>query len=251
MKKLVLSALLLALISASASADQPGRKRSRTTVSPNGQYVFVMIAPLAPERDADAKWWKADVITEIKRIRETYKVSGLYRNDGSREPLWTVDWYASYVEVVSDGVHLVRFGPWAHSPEQEALTFFASGKEIRSYTIGELVAEPDKLPHSVSHFVWEKDIKLDDANLLYRLTTKNGEQYVFDITTGAIVSQSQEPTEPPAAPLPPDRRPDLAILAVALLVLGLICLLVLGFVCWYLLKARRRSPAPPSHPMTP
>jgi hypothetical protein len=249
MKKLVLSALLLALISASASADQPGRKRSRTTVSPNGQYVFVMIAPLAPEEDAG--YWVEKVATEIRKIREAYKVSGLYRNDGSREPLWTVDWYASYVEVASDGVHLVRFGPWAHSPEQEALTFFASGKEIRSYTIGELVAEPDKLPHSVSHFVWDKDIKLDDANLLYRLTTKNGEQYVFDITTGAIVSKSQEQTEPPAAASPTGGWRDLAMLAVALLVLGLICLLVLGFVCWYLLKARRRSPAPPSHPMTP
>ena len=52
-------------------------------------------------RSADVREW------------EGYTQSGLYRNDGSRDPLWTFDWYAYNVDVAADGVHLVRHGALA------------------------------------------------------------------------------------------------------------------------------------------
>ena len=121
-------------------------------------------------------------------LRETYDASGLYPIDGSTEPIWTVDWYAHDVEALSDGIHLVRPGSWASSPHDEAVSFFARGTKIRSYTVGELVASPQSLPHSVGHFTWRADTELDDEARQYRVTTLHGQRYTFDVTTGEIVS---------------------------------------------------------------
>jgi hypothetical protein len=150
-----------------------------------------MISPLAADRDAGRKaepW-----ASEIRQIRETFKKSGLYRNDGSTDPLWTVDWYADHLVVASDGVHLVRHGPWPTSKDDEAIAFFANGELLRSYQIRELVDIPILLPHSVSHFEWLKSDAFDETKLEYALTTYDGSRIVFDVRTGEIVS-SLRPT---------------------------------------------------------
>ena len=54
---------------------------------------------------------------EVNAIRERYSKSGMYRNDGTREPLWTVDWWA-VVTVPGDGVHVIRQGPWSSLEQQ-------------------------------------------------------------------------------------------------------------------------------------
>jgi hypothetical protein len=136
-----------------------------------------MIAPPRERRTA-----------KIQAIREKYRVSGLYLNDGSLEPLWTVDWYAHRVIVASDGSHVIRRGPWASRYYDEAFTFFADGRKIRSYRIDELVGNPKFLPRSVSHFRWRGDHQFNDSAGTWAIRTLNGEYYTFDISTGEILS---------------------------------------------------------------
>ena len=63
-----------------------------------------MIAPISLEEDV-GHWdfWKGNQILEI---RKRYDRSGLYLNDDSVEPRWTVAWYSKGAEFASDGVHL-------------------------------------------------------------------------------------------------------------------------------------------------
>src|SRR6266849_3157524 len=83
----------------SARADKPAEPWSYRVVCPNGKFVFVMIATaFANERPED---WGEDRAKEIREIRARYTQSGLYRNDGSNDPLWTVDWYSFHVYVAS------------------------------------------------------------------------------------------------------------------------------------------------------
>jgi hypothetical protein len=164
--------LAIAVTSSLAHADSVASRYSCKKVVPGGKYLFVMISPLPVDKEAGG--WNDEMAAGIREIRRVYKQSGLYRNDGSAEPLWTVDWYAG-VTLSSDGVHLVRHGPWAVLPEgrhkgpleaaldQEALSFFANGQLVRTYRIGELVKDPDRLPRSVSHFDWQDKGQLDDA----------------------------------------------------------------------------------------
>jgi hypothetical protein len=181
-----------------ALADSPAPESSYKEIAPGGKYVFVMISPMTP--DEDERKWDTKYRVAIREIRRTYKRSGLYRNDGSTEPLWTVDWYTHSVAISSDGVHLIRPGPWPggnrYGPlgsalDVEALSFFANGKLLRTYRIRELVDDPDKLPRSVSHFDWERKGQLDDARSEYVLTTLDGNRFVFDIRTGEIISEDR------------------------------------------------------------
>jgi hypothetical protein len=171
-----------------APADSPARPRPYKVVSPGGKYVLVMLSP--PSFDQGAAYWIEPVAKEIRDIRRTYRQSGLYRNDGSRVPLWTVDWYADGVYVAPDGIHLVRFGPWPVSLDEEAVSFFANGRLLHSYQIDELVDDPRQLPHSVSHFQWCKDSHFDDQRLEYTAWTHDGNRVVFDVRTGEIISKA-------------------------------------------------------------
>src|SRR5262245_23170642 len=94
-----------------ALADSPARPRSYKEVAPGGKYVFGMIAPGTVEDDV--RRWNEETAADLREIRRVYTQSGMYRNDGSAEPIWTVDWYAHGVDLTPDGVHLIRPGPWA------------------------------------------------------------------------------------------------------------------------------------------
>jgi len=173
-----------------ACADSVADPDSYIIVSSNHKYVFVMLSPLSVE--AEAALWNEKKANEVQAIRKKYKQSGLYLNDGSTNPLWTVDWYGSVVPY-SDGVHLIRIGPPASTSQQEAISFFANGRLLKSYKIRELVDFPLLTHYTESHLTWRSDTSLDDRNKRYHLRTVLGESYTFDITTGQMVSSFRLP----------------------------------------------------------
>ena len=147
-RELFFALLLISLSASTAFGDKPVPPHSYTIVSADRRYLFVM---LAPTLDNDKSFRPQEKSTEALKIRKRYAKSGLYLNDGSTVPLWTVDWYATAVVLPSDGVHLIRKGPWASTSSDEALTFFASGKELKAYKVKDLISLTSLLPHSVSH----------------------------------------------------------------------------------------------------
>ncbi|MDB5296797.1 MAG: hypothetical protein JWO31_2780 [Phycisphaerales bacterium] len=162
---------------------------SYTKASPNGQLLFVMIAPGAVQGESNR--WNAAKSAEIQAIRAKYPRSGLYPNDGTAEPLWTVNWYAYDVEVASDGVHLVRRGPGAETAEDEAFSFFADGKLCRTYKVSDLIDFKLLLPRSESRLNWSADEYFDDARLTYTVSTTDGNSFVFNALDGRILSSSR------------------------------------------------------------
>jgi hypothetical protein len=167
-----------------AFADSPAPLISYKQVSPGGAYVFVMLGD--PRDDS------VPGRVPSRKIRQTYPASGLYPNDGSTVPLWTVDWYAHKVDVASDGIHLVRHGPWAMATSDEAVSFFANGQLVRSYIVNWLVDDKSRLSRSVSHhFMWESSNQFDDAHLEYTVQTVDGNTFTFDVSTGQIVSSNR------------------------------------------------------------
>jgi hypothetical protein len=136
MKKYIpIICILLFVISAySAIADQEAGPFTFTEMSPDGNYVFVMLAPYHADFKCGEYLYDKDEQEKICKIREKYHTSGLYRIDDPNKLLWTVDWYAFNVEVASDGEHLIRNGPWARTAEknQEAVSFFGNGKLLKT-----------------------------------------------------------------------------------------------------------------------
>ncbi len=159
---------------AHAFADTPAPPRDFKKVTENTEYVFVMLAPDG--------WAEHD-----PEIRKVYKRSGLYRNDGSGTPLWTVDWYTFEVFPSSDGEHLVRMGPWASSTDELALSFHKNGKEIKNYRINDLVHDESKLSRTASHFFWRSELKYDDKHTVLFLKTIDNQAYRFSARTGELL----------------------------------------------------------------
>jgi hypothetical protein len=178
-----------------AWADTLPTPRSYKEVAPGGKYVFVMIAPVSVEQEV-WQWNKLNENTAagIRELRRVYTRSGMYRNDGSAEPIWTVDWYTHGVHLVPDGVHLIRPGPWAGLRDHdtpnlncEAVSFFANGQLLRTYQVGELVDDPGRVGLTVSHYWWQQEGRVS-GEYEYTITTVDGNRFVFDVRTGEITS---------------------------------------------------------------
>lgn len=89
---------------------------SWSTMSQNGKFTFVCLSPDPvdqqvarinacaedpPDSTCDGE------IVEVKRLHDTYPVTGMYRNDGSTTPLWTTSEEVIHGVPAPDGQRLV------------------------------------------------------------------------------------------------------------------------------------------------
>ncbi len=183
-----------------------GGPTTYTTPSPNEQYLFVMIAPRPATAEPSLDPEKGE---HQKQIYAKYSAtgSGLYRNDGSTDKLWGVDWYSYRVWPANDGEHLVRlhgdfpltekFVASKRLPDEtvaeqvngEALSFYDRGRFLRSYAVRELVHNVDGLPHSLQHVLWSADGVLTRDGDKFVMMTQEPRQIVFDLSTGKITQE--------------------------------------------------------------
>ena len=167
------------------NADVRALPHSYVQASADDKYLFVMIAPI--DIELDGKYESEENKQEAQRIRKTYPSSGMYLNDGSTQPLWTVDWHSVRAFVSSDGEHVVRTGGYQTEFSGEALTFFKRNETLRSYTIGDLIdfRPVPMLPGSID---WEQEMSLDDESQTFMLSTTIKDVYAFKYTSGEMLS---------------------------------------------------------------
>jgi hypothetical protein len=186
MKKVFISILtiIFMLMPRVASADSEVAPYSYKELASNNKFVFVMIYPNSEE-----------VKTEDGKI---YTKTGLYKNDNSIEPLWTIEGYSHKVYISSDGNYAAKLGPWPRLTEfnnrdlnQLVVAFYDRGKLTHEYYIKDLVVDESKLQKSVSHFEFNKELNFDDAQNILKLETYDGSKYVFDMKTGEIASANR------------------------------------------------------------
>jgi hypothetical protein len=183
---IALAAAVLVCLPVDSFADSPAPPSSYAVEAEGGRFVFVMLAPMS--LDEELSFWNEEFGSKIRDVRQKYSASGLYRMGDDTAPVWTVDWYAHSVLPFSDGIHVVREGPWARSRADEAVSFFANGKLLKSYSISELKISRRSMLRTVSHFFWREETSIDDAELTYKIEHRKGKTIVFDVTTGEIVN---------------------------------------------------------------
>jgi len=179
---LVLVAIILPI--AKAKAYKPATPRTYQSLSADGLFVFVMISP--ESLSEEVRHFRDDIQVEIRAIRSKFSKAGMYRNDGSQEPLWTVDWYAYQVDVPAGGEHVIRYNSggwyWMNHPQ---LAFYRRAELIRAYEMSDLVATTVYLNHGG----WLASATLDDQTHTVAVTTKTFDRYTFDVHTGEMTSR--------------------------------------------------------------
>ena len=201
-----LFALVALLASAPAAlAAQLNEALSYWHPVPGGKYVFVMLGDAAEEAKTPA-----DKQAQFRDLRAKYAKTGLYQAD-TAELMWAVEGFAPYDGVfpAPDGVHFVRLeGEWWRTyrypakkrlPEDveakqlaaPAVSFFANGKLIRTYTVNDLITDPAGLLHTPEHVLWKSDASLNDAAGRFIVFTHDSNRIVFDYKTGEVVSRTK------------------------------------------------------------
>jgi len=194
LKSLGLLSILMLSIVGGVQAFSPSYPQSYKKVTKDGKSVFVMLAHqyLTPES---------------KKINERYPRSGLYPNDGSKTPLWTVGRYIFDIQMSSDGVYFFEFG-WEQKlgdkGESVAVEFYEKDKSLCRYLIKDLVPRPEAMPiipyGNADGYSWVKSSVFDDVNNRLTVETIEGEdcpirKYIFDITTGEIIKDDKTATK--------------------------------------------------------
>ncbi len=192
------SAITLAVLvglggGAGASVSAP---ESYAVDTPNGQFKLVMLVKDGhePQEGSDAA-----------KLNARYKQSGLYRADGSPDPLWTVDWYSrgKGIHPLNDGRTLVVVEyeepncypvEWTLKrngrtvPElarvTTAITFYRDGKPVRSHTVTDLFDVSRFDPEATW---WGTHTPPDEAAGTVTLTAESGETVTLDCHTGERV----------------------------------------------------------------
>ena len=193
-----------------ALADSPAMPTPRVTVSKGGQCIFKQIPA-----QRNSEWAVTNNAFGIAYRLET---------DGTFRELWRIEegWYAFSTFLSDDARYLVRMGNWAVGQEPSArnlaVAFYDKGKLLAEYSTADLVRHKTKVARSVSHYTWlahevegfrndatkpEPRPDLDWANK-FHLKTCDGISYVFDATTGKIVTATRNGI--PLLPLPSETQ---------------------------------------------
>lgn len=174
-----------------------------STPTPDGKHLFVMIAP-RPTNPHPAHLPEKTEHEQALYAKYASSGSGLYRNDGSTQPLWSVDWYSYRVFPANDAVHLVRVhGDFpltdkfpaskrlgedavAEQASAPALSFYANGDLLKTYSVVDLVRNIEGLPHSLYHVMWFSDGVITREGDRFGLTTQEPRQIYFNLADGSI-----------------------------------------------------------------
>ena len=119
-----------------------------------------------------------------------YPASGLYKNDESTTPLWTM-------EAIKQGdIHLGRGGNYMAVVTDlgqgmltyPAIVFYYKGKAFKEYYYQELMSDPGKMMHFTDHGTyWMRKNTFDENSNRLSIITNSNDRLEFDITTGEII----------------------------------------------------------------
>jgi hypothetical protein len=159
---------------------------SWTQVSGDGRYILVMVSPKSAVEDGGNQIISSAV--GKVRLREHYTESGVYRNDGSNKPLWTLPYHheALPARVVVDGQYVI-LGADPCPLALHAVAIYGQGREIvRCYRHDLIACYLSKRVLSLFGFggLHERDSQWDPKQQSYTMTTEQGERFEFDVATG-------------------------------------------------------------------
>jgi hypothetical protein len=208
----VLLLMLCGVVGARAEEKTLAPPYAFTKESPNGRWLFVMLPPGGALKDVPPLY-----VAETQKLAAKYPASGLYTNDGSTTPIFTVDWYSFRVYPANDGLHVLSIDATSTFTAQyiantlsdedvqkqlnaPAVVVYEKDKPIRTHLLKDLVKDPAACKRSVQHLIWLAGEAVDPSGTKLVLNTQDQNQYTFDLSSGDIISQRKTGLQSPRLP---------------------------------------------------
>ena len=168
--------LLLITMSFNTFADKSAPPSSSAAFSENEKFVYVY-------------WLNNQFIHSHDGVTsKKFPKTGLY-DFSARKFKWALDHTKLdsrfHAEPLNDGKHLLVYGPWASSIEDDAFSLYRKNRLIKNFKIKDFCSDESKFSHTVSHFFWHKNFKIQNSDKTVRFETC-GKDFVVDVRTGKV-----------------------------------------------------------------
>lgn len=167
---------------------------------PNGRCGALSRYTLKRQQDGAVLFYSSSIWTPEEWTSEsgvTYASPGLYKDDGSNVPEWTVDWYedSSRHFIVNNGRNLIRLRRTTNE-SGIALAFYDRGVLTKKYKVKDLIRDVDNIKSTdyCADGGWMKNRKVDNNNNTIMIETLNNEKYVFNTISGEILESKFDST---------------------------------------------------------
>ncbi len=163
---------------------------SWTQTSPGGEYILVMVSSRPVADDEGNR--PLDATPGAPCLRDKYRESGLYRNDGSRQPLWPIPFVSRAIpaHVAPDGTCVV-FDADLCDLGPHAVTMYVDGRHVVTYLKYDLIPcyDSKRILAMLCHRKGVDPIcgELDHENRTYTMTTEQGEVFVLNVSNGRLI----------------------------------------------------------------
>ena len=170
------SLLISMLLGFNAFGDKVAPPTSMAAFSENRKFVYVYWLNNRP------------ILSDEKISTQKFPKSGLY-NYSAQKFKWALDHskldMRFHAQPLNDGEHLLVYGPWARSIEDDAFTLYRKKRLIKNFKIKDFCSDTTKFSYTVSHFFWHQNFKIQNSDLTVRFESC-GKKFVVDIKTGKI-----------------------------------------------------------------
>jgi hypothetical protein len=173
--------MLFAFSATPAQACSLAANSTAKAVSQNEKYVLIS---MMKEGNRNSGW------SDDGNLREKYKQPGLYPNNGSTTPLWTMPFEEGYwfkfgwrIYTSTDGRYLVSISDtYVDTP----LVFIKEGKYLRTYSFAEVSADTSN--DADCKYEWISKVNFKEAEGILTVEHLNGTTLSFSIYTGERVT---------------------------------------------------------------
>ena len=183
MKTAIATWLLVTLsLARPLAADEEMAPYAHVVAAEGGRYYLKLVPKKGTRDDGSATVYSVRAGT-VDRLH--YQTSG---------------WFAFEAFLSYNGEHIVRLGNWprGHKPSTKdlAIAFYTRGRLVKRYSTADLIKNPAKIGHSVSHYQYKRKTLgfVRPYSTKFALISADGIRYTFDVTTGQIVET--RPTKP-------------------------------------------------------
>jgi hypothetical protein len=205
MQRFIYSALFLLLCVHSGNACRAGirgtSEYSWMAISSDGKYIYAGVSKSSVEEQLELIRGtefndiqeQETLVARIRDIHERFPLTGMYLNNGSRTPLWTLNTWVDNGVIIRNGEQLVskREGAFGNAEHSEIAHIFNRDGLVRDLEINDVLSQLELTVRGYlsDEFVACNWVRLDPSGEVLQMGTNFGDVLEVRLVDGRTTKQ--------------------------------------------------------------